>query len=333
MRRLVKNTTKYITMLIIATMVLMFSGCGKTEDDVDDSNEKAGSIEVITKGTEYEFWDVLSQGLMDGAEEFNYKLTFESPNDGKDVDTQIQLVKDAIKNDVDAIVIAPLDAMRLNKVIEKAVNKGIPVITVDSDVTTSKKTAFIGTNNENFGAVAARYLADDIGGIGEVAMVSRIKGDQVTEVRTNGFKKEIEDHYQHISIVDLVYSGGDEKVAYDETNRLIADYPDLKAIYATDERDAIGVAKAISEHNLKDKIWVVGFDYSEASSEYLLDGTIDGTMIQNPYNMGYLAVRNIVKVKRGETVKKFIDTGSTYVTKDNYNDEVTQWLLDPLGKE
>ena len=333
MRRLVKNTTKYITMLIIVTMVLMFSGCGKTEDDVDDSNEKAGSIEVITKGTEYEFWDVLSQGLMDGAEEFNYKLTFESPNDGKDVDTQIQLVKDAIKNDVDAIVIAPLDAMRLNKVIEKAVNKGIPVITVDSDVTTSKKTAFIGTNNENFGAVAARYLADDIGGIGEVAMVSRIKGDQVTEVRTNGFKKEIEDHYQHISIVDLVYSGGDEKVAYDETNRLIADYPDLKAIYATDERDAIGVAKAISEHNLKDKIWVVGFDYSEASSEYLLDGTIDGTMIQNPYNMGYLAVRNIVKVKRGETVKKFIDTGATYVTKDNYNDEGTQWLLDPLGKE
>jgi ribose transport system substrate-binding protein len=333
MRRLVKNTTKYITMLIIATMVLMFSGCGKTEDDADDSNEKAGSIEVITKGTDYEFWDVLSQGLMDGAEEFNYKLTFESPNDGKDVDAQIQLVKDAIKNDVDAIVIAPLDAMRLNKVIEKAVNKGIPVITVDSDVTTSKKTAFIGTNNENFGAVAARYLADDIGGIGEVAMVSRIKGDQITEVRTNGFKKEIEDHYQHISIVDLVYSGGDEKVAYDETNRLIADYPDLKAIYATDERDAIGVAKAISEHNLKDKIWVVGFDYSEASSEYLLDGTIDGTMIQNPYNMGYLAVRNIVKVKRGETVKKFIDTGATYVTKDNYNDEGTQWLLDPLGKE
>jgi ribose transport system substrate-binding protein len=333
MRRLVKNTTKYITMLIFVTMVLMFSGCGKTEDDAEDADKESGSIEVITKGTDYEFWDVLSQGLMDGAEEFNYKLTFESPNDGKDVDTQIQLVKDAIKNDVDAIVIAPLDAMRLNKVIEKAVNKGIPVITVDSDVTTSKKTAFIGTNNENFGAVAARYLADDIGGIGEVAMVSRIKGDQITEVRTNGFKKEIEDHYQHISIVDLVYSGGDEKVAYDETNRLIADYPDLKAIYATDERDAIGVAKAISEHNLKDRISVVGFDYSEASSEYLLDGTIDGTMIQNPYNMGYLAVRNIVKVKRGETVKKFIDTGATYVTKDNYNDEGTQWLLDPLGKE
>ncbi len=333
MRRLVKNTTKYITMLLILTMVLMSAGCGKTEDDAEDADMESGSIEVITKGTDYEFWNVLSQGLMDGAEEFNYKLTFESPNDGKDVDTQIQLVKDAIKNGADAIVIAPLDAMRLNKVIEKAVNKGIPVITIDSDVTTSKKTAFIGTNNENFGAVAARHLADDIGGMGEIAMVSRIKGDQITDVRTNGFQKEIENHYQHISIVDLVYSGGDEKVAYDEANRLIAEHPNLKAIYATDERDVIGVAKAISEHNLKDRISVVGFDYSEASSEYLLDGTIDGTMIQNPYNMGYLAVRNIVKVKRGETVKKFIDTGATYVTKDNYNDEGTQWLLDPLGKE
>ena len=332
MRRLVRLKSRIALLCVLMLGVWALAGCGADDSNIN-AKEYEGYIAAISKGTEHEFWRTMEKGLMDAGEELNYKVTFEAPKDETDIDVQISLVENAINSHADAIVLAPLDTEKLNAVVDEAVNKGIPVVTVDSDITTDSRAATVGTDNEIAGAIAARHMAEKINSSGKVAVVSHVEGAQTAITRNNGFVNEVDKNYSNMIVVDLVYSGGETEVAYEQTKELVSRYPDLKGIYATNEGAANGVAKAIAELNLMDKITIIGFDSSESENQYLIDGVIDGMMVQNPYNMGYLAVRNIVKFLNGKNIEKNINTGATYVSIDNFYDEDTQWLLYPLGKE
>lgn len=310
----------------------LLTGCGQ---GLETQNREERYIAVICKGSQHEFWKTVEQGARDAGEELDIRITFEAPEDESQIDLQIDMVEQAIENQADAIVLAPLDTERLNHVIDKAVNKGIPVLTFDSDVSTESRVATIGTNNQSAGviAIAARNAAGLINGEGKVAIVSYVEGAQTAIERKAGFINEIEEKYgNRIEVVGISYCEGDPELAKKQALEFIEKYPDLKCIYGPNEGCAVGVVAAIREKHLENRICVIGFDSSDDEIAYLADGAIDGMVVQNPYNMGYLGVRNINKVLDGKDVDEKIDTGATYVDRDNLYDEDTQWLLYPLGK-
>lgn len=319
-------------LLIMAVFVIaLTAGC---EQEAEQQSQGGRYIAVICKGSQHEFWKTVEQGARDAGEELDIRITFEAPEDESQIDVQIDMVEEAIENHADAIVLAPLDTERLNNVIEKAVNKGIPVITFDSDVSTKFRVATIGTNNESAGSIAARNAASLMDGKGKVAIVSHVKGSQTAIERNEGFINEIKEKYENqIEVVGISYCEGNPDLAKKQALEFIEKYPDLRCIYGSNEGSAVGVAAAVEEKNLEHSIFVIGFDSSDDEIDYLADGVIDGMMVQNPYNMGYLGVRNINKVLDGEDIEEKIDTGATYVNKDNLYDEDTQWLLYPLGKD
>ncbi len=310
---------------------IALSGCSQ---DRNKSEQPQRYIAVICKATKHEFWKSVEQGARDAGEEINAKITFEAPEDESEIKTQIEMVEKAIENKADAIVLAPLDTVQLNEVIEEAELEGIPVLTLDSDVESNVRVASIGTDNMIAGAIAARKAADLIGEEGEIAIISHVKGAQTALARNQGFTNEIESiNKDSMPIVDIEYSGGESKVAKQQAKEFITRYPNLKCIYATNEGSAVGAAAAVKSLGKKDDIVVIGFDSSEQEVSYLEEGYIDGMMVQNPYNMGYLGVRNINKVLNGESIEELINTGATYVDRSNLKDEDTQWLLYPMGKE
>ncbi|MCM1156988.1 MAG: ABC transporter substrate-binding protein [Bacteroidales bacterium] len=306
------------------------TGCGQ---NTGGQAEQERYVAVICKGSQHEFWKTVEQGAMDAGEELNIHVTFEAPEDESQIDVQIGMMEKAIENQSDAIVLAPLDTDRLNEVIDKAVKKGIPVLTLDSDVTTETRVATIGTDNETAGAIAARNAAELMGGEGKVAIISFVEGAQTAIARNEGFIREMEKYNGKIEIVGIAYCGGDSEVAKEQALEFIKQYPDIACIYGANEGSAVGVAAAVCEKNRQDDIIVLGFDSSDAEIAFLAEGAIDGMMVQNPYNMGYLGVRNINKVLDGKAIEERIDTGATYVNGDNLYDEDTQWLLYPLGKD
>lgn len=336
-KKKIKNSKKrrLLTGVLMSTVLfsesVALSGCSQYENKSESSDRY---IAVICKGTQHEFWKSVEQGARDAGEEINAKITFEAPEDESMIKVQIEMVEKAIENKADAIVLAPLDTVQLNDVIEEAELEGIPVLTLDSDVESNVRVASIGTDNIIAGAIAARKAADLIGEEGEIAIISHVKGAQTALARNVGFTDEIEAiNKDSMKIVDVEYSGGESKVAKQQAKELIARYPDLKCIYATNEGSAVGAAAAIKSLGLKDDIVVIGFDSSEQEIAYLEEGYIDGMMVQNPYNMGYLGVRNINKVLNGENIEELINTGATYVDRTNLKDEDTQWLLYPMGNE
>lgn len=307
------------------------TGCGKQSGD-GVKNQRY--VAVICKGSQHEFWKTVEQGAKDAGEELGIQVTFEAPEDESQIDVQIKMVENAIENGADAIVLAPLDTDLLNDVIEKAADKDIPVLTFDSDVTTKARVATIGTNNESAGAIAARNAANLMNGKGKVAIISHVEGAQTAIERNNGFIQEMQEKYsESIEIAGVEYCDGNPELAKEQAKQFIEENPDLKCIYGANEGCAVGIASAVEELGLKDKIIVIGFDSSDDEIAFLADGVIDGMMVQNPYNMGYLGVRNINKVLDGKDIEEKIDTGATYVNSENLYDEDTQWLLYPFGKD
>lgn len=317
--------------LVSALLVCGLGACGS--GDAEDMKEKR-KIAVICKGSVHEFWKTVKQGAMDAGEELGLDVTFDAPEDESQVDVQIDMVETAIANRVDAIVLAPLDVERLNASIEEAHREGIPVLTFDSDVTTPVRVATIGTDNLTAGAIAGRNAASLMGGEGKVAVISFVEGAQTAIERNAGFIEELENNYKDtIEVVGVNFCGGDAEVAKQQAYDFIKKYPDLKCIYGANEGSAVGVAAAVKELGMQDDVIVIGFDSSEQEIAYLDEGIIKGMMVQNPYNMGYLGVRNINKVLDGMKIDEKLDTGATYVSRENLYDEDTQWLLYPLGKK
>lgn len=299
----------------------------------EEQQEEERYIAVISKGSQHQFWRTVEQGARDAGEELGVKISYEAPEDETQIDVQIKMMEKAIKEKADAIVLGPLDTEKLNDVVDEAVEAGIPVITLDSDITTKSRVATIGTSNESAGAIAARNAAEQMGGKGKVAIIAHVEGSQTAIERRSGFIDELKAYEGDIEIVGTSYCDGDAGKAKEQALDYLKRYPELKCIYGANEGSAVGAAAAVRELNKQESVRVIGFDSSDEEIAYLEEGVIDGMMVQNPYNMGYLGVRNINKVLDGKEIEEKIDTGATYVNIDNLKDEDTQWLLYPLGEQ
>src|SRR5690606_24747370 len=170
-----------------------------------------------------------------------------------------------------------------------------------------------------------------IGEEGKVAIVSFVAGASTAVAREQGFINKIKE-YPNIEIINTFYSDADRNKAMTITQDILTSTPDIKGILGTNEPSVVGVSLAVEQAGFQDKVTVVGFDSSEDEIYAINNGSMLGTVVQNPYNMGYLGVKQAVKVINGEDVEKLIDTGVTYINKENLETEEVQKLLNPLGK-
>jgi ribose transport system substrate-binding protein len=312
-------------------MAFGLGGCGtKNADD-----EESYRIAVICKGSEHQFWQTARMGAEDACEELgvDVSMTFEAPEDESQIEEQVKMVQKAIDDDVDGILLAPLDTDKLNDVVEQASGQGIKIVTFDSSVNSDIISSEIGTDNYAAGAIAARNAVALIDNEKpQIAIVAHVKGAETTVGREQGFADEImELTDQQAELIPTVYADGDIARSKEAMLKLLDKYGTFDLVYATNEGSAVGVAEALEEKGMTSEIPVVGFDSSDDEIAYLKNGAIDGMVVQNPYNMGYLGIRNLYKVMRGDTVESRIVTGTTYVDKTNVADEDVEWLLYPMG--
>ncbi|MCR4646218.1 MAG: substrate-binding domain-containing protein [Oscillospiraceae bacterium] len=319
---------KFAAVMAGLMLTAALTGCS-AKQDTDQPD-----IYVICKSKD-SYWDTTRWGAVDAGEEMGLTIHYEAPDTEADIDVQIQMVQDAIAAGADAIVLAPLDTEALNGVLKDADMQGIPVLTIDSDVSYTGRAVCVSTQNLSAGAIAAREAAALVGE-GEIGVICHKADAQTAKERMGGFVTELdgnaieEDVYPDIEVVEVKYCEGDIERSKEGTKQLIEEHPDLKLVYATNQPGTVGACKAIEELGLADQITLVGFDYFDGADVYLGNGTLDGVMTQNPYNMGYLGVRYAKKLIEGKLVPSIVDTGATYVEAANLNDPDIQWLIDPI---
>jgi ribose transport system substrate-binding protein len=284
------------------------------------SQASDGKIKVIFIAMDSidEHWLKVKAGTEDKAAELgNVALTFNAPPGKVDASVQLQMVEDAITQQVDAILLAPLNRDALVPGVEKAKAAGIKVIIIDSAIGTPDYDAFFSTDNGAAARLAADELAKLINSQGKVAIVNAQAGSATTMIRENDFKDQIAKNYPNITIVGTQYSDGDKTRALNIATDFMTANPDLAGFYAANEGSTVGTGNAIAQAGKTGAIKFVGFDWSADTKALVDSDVLQATMVQNPYQMGYLGVQAAVDLVSGKTVNKDIDTGVTVATKAN----------------
>ncbi|KRE46671.1 substrate-binding domain-containing protein [Paenibacillus sp. Soil724D2] len=326
------DKTMKVRPLLFAVLVavISMSSCSKQTEETTPTEQKK-HFEVVLRSQNGDYWKTVKIGAEVAAKEFDVALDFRAPGDEADVKGQIALVEQSIGSGPDAIVLAPNSYKQLSGVVDDASIRGIPVITIDSEVESRKAKSFIGANNYEAGQLAGKQLIELAGTSGDIAIVSFMQGERNTELREQGLLEELS-KYPDVKVIDKVYSMTDYELAAQLTRNMMEKYPQLDGIVALNEISSIGVAHAIQSMDLQDKVKIITFDSTSEELELLQEGVIQATIIQNPFSIGYLGVKNAVAASNGKKVPSRVDTGIKAIDLGNMFWSDNQKLLFPFIK-
>lgn len=275
------------------------------------------------------FWLSLRSGVDVAAKEFKVNYEYWSPDVESDLDRQISLVYQAIEEKPDIIILAASDYERLSEPAKAVVEAGIPLITLDSTVNGSGGqigSCFVATDNVAAGVKAGEAMQSLLPDGKKVAVISPLIGTNSSKDRDKGVRQGLDTGTVVLPTAD---SMGSEEVAYQLAAEILKD-PDIGGIVCLNEYATVGAARAISGAGLSGTIILVGFDSAPSLNTYLEEGCLTATVIQRPFNMGYVAMANAVSIMNGNQVDPFYDTGSILVTKDTMYLEENEKLLFPF---
>ncbi|HEU0106674.1 MAG TPA: substrate-binding domain-containing protein, partial [Vicinamibacteria bacterium] len=160
-----------VTMMAAGALV----GCRAANDHPDpgaSAARKEIEIALVTKAMDSEFWLVLADGAKAAAAAHpGVKLSIVAPDREINIDQQVSILEDQTRKGVKALVVSPAGSAQILSAPEQATQRGVPVILVDTDAPFDKKVTYIGTNNRRGGQLAAKGLAEAIGGPAEVALI------------------------------------------------------------------------------------------------------------------------------------------------------------------
>ena len=295
------------------------------------------TIAVVPKGTTHEFWKSIHAGAIKAQRELadagvTIDVIWKGPLKEDDREQQVQVIENFIGRHVDGIVLAPLDNKALVAPVETAVRGKIPVVIIDSGLATSVYASFVATDNREGGRIAARNLGRLLGGKGNAIMLRYAVGSASTEEREAGFLEVMAHDFPAIKLLSTdQHAGATRDTAKRAAENLLSRYgPQLNGVFACNESSAAGMLLALRDAGLAGgKVQFVAFDSGETLNAGLLAGDVQGLVVQNPLNMGYLGVKTVVAVLRGEKVPARIDTGVGFVTKENFNDPAMADIVNP----
>ncbi len=272
---------------------------------------------IIAKGFSHQFWQAVKAGAEQAAKEDGVTITFEGPATEAEVDKQIDILNAAFAKKPAGLGFAALDTKAEDAALKQFADAKIPIVAFDSGVANDMPLSTCTTDNVNAAGAAADKLAEAIGDSGEVAAEIHDQTSATGIGRRDGFLNRLKDKHPNIKVVDVKYANDSLKAA-DDIKATIAAHPNLKGIFASNEGSAIGLAVALKETGAK--IVGVGYDSGKKQKDAIMDGTLIGSITQNPVGIGQCAVHSLSKALKGETLPKIQDTGFYWYDKSNMAD-------------
>ena len=255
----------------------------------------------------------------------NVKVDIQSPTSATSYDEQVNMIETSLGNpSIDALVLAPLQSDSASTLVA---NTDKVVIALDTDFTSDKKLAFVGTGNKDAAKSggAAAVEAAKAKGIDKptVLVVTGVQGDETHEARLAGYKEGVEEAGGEV--VEVQYCDGLAEKAATAMESVMQMYPDgIDIVLSSNDDMAMSVVKIIKDSgNAKyaDTI-VCGFDGNTSAISAIKDGSLGMDIAQLGYDMGYKAVEAAVKALEGEQVDSFIDSGSKVVDSTNCDEYI-----------
>jgi ribose transport system substrate-binding protein len=313
------------------------AGCGRSKPTGgagapgETSPAKKLTIAVIPKGTTHDFWKSVHAGAMRAATELDVNIVWDGANNEKDKEGQIKIIQSQVVNQVDGICLAPIDRTALIRPVVQAKQAGIPTVIFDSGLEdASAIVSYVATDNLNGGKIAARRMGELLGGKGNVILLRYAAGSESTEQREQGFLETLAAEFPEIKIVsENQRAGSDADEARRTAESILNAIEEVDGVFTVCEPNNKGMLVALENRQLAGKVKFVGFDSDPRFVTAMTEGKMHGLVLQDPVQMGYLAVKTLVEHLRGQKVEPRIATGEVLATPENMQTDAVKKLLEP----
>ena len=302
----------------------------------NDSANRDYTITLIPGLTTDAFYITMNAGAQAAAEALGITVNFQGAEEFNPT-LQVPVLDAVIARQPDAILIAPTDTTQLIAPLQSAVDAGIPVITVDTFIGDGQygdgagdgdfPLSYIASDNVAGGRIAARAMADAIGGEGAVYVSNVRPGISTTDQREEGFKQELADNFPDITVLETQYNDNDSSTAASQFQAVLAREPNLKGVFGANLFSAIGAANGVEAAGESDAITVIAFDAPQSIVDSISTGLVDMAIAQHPAEIGYYGVMTAYAQLTGQSVPPLIGTGFTVITADNVDDPDIQKFI------
>jgi len=269
--------------LIVATLPVL-QGCTR--------HSKSEHYYLITVNVDLPYWKTAAQGFNKAAADYNVTAEVRGP-DHFDPQAQAQEFRSVVARKPAGILVSVTDPKLLGPEIDAAIAAGIPVITMDSDGPESHRLYFIGTNNFYAGRLGGQRAAAVLNGKGNVVFFT-MPGQPNLEERLKGYK-DVFTNYPNIKIVEVFDMKGDSGLAMDKASEYLgrkgADRIDALICLQSSAGKDVGEALRRAKANGDPGRLLIAMDTDDATLQLVKDGTIDSTIGQKPYTMGFLGLK------------------------------------------
>lgn len=293
-------------------VILLITGCGRTgqgETAVTAPTPDASQpvIALVMKTLTNPFFVEMEKGARQAEEELGVTLIVKTAAQETSIEQQITIVDRLIRDQADAIVIAPGDSLELIPILKEAQDAGIVVINIDNRLNPEYSqelglvnVPFISVNNKQAAYQSAKYISDQITEPTQAIILEGIRGAQNAEDRKNGALQAFAEN-PNITIVAQETANWKIDEGYDVTRDLFNRYPEIGVIFAANDMMALGAIKYLEDSGQTD-VLVAAFDNLTEAQNALKNGRLAVTIDQQAAQQGYLGVQYAVQALKGNSL-------------------------------
>lgn len=303
---------KYSTVLLIV-LIIIFGGFLSRiieEEQKNISQVPLYHFYYIGKNSTDPYWKEIESGIRDAAVDHLVAVEYASPM-FTDFQKHYEALDIGILSKVDGIITYGYTNEEFTKLIDKSLKEKVPLVTVESDNKESNRSAFIGTSSYRLGEEAADLLVKATGGTGDILLLRKNIGTGYSldeELRIDGFTSRLRP-YRQLNIIDVEINIEALETTESVIGKALQTYPEIKAIYTPTSVETIEAAKYIVNKNIVGQVVIVGIGNSKEAIHYIKRGIIYGTVMSDPYLMGYKSVEMLIQVSENSNISVVADTG------------------------
>lgn len=330
MKKKEKNMKKIVRKLFgvaaISTFALAATACsngvqaGGSSTGAGGGGAKQLTIGFVPGIASDPFFKAMQIGAEQKAKEIGVKLLWQGASNEYSPQSQLPFVESMLTQKVDGLILVPTDPDALQPSVTKAQQLGIPVITVDTTVSDqSYLTSHITGDNVDGGKQAAKTLAQQIGGKGQVFLMLGSPTATTNQLRDKGFTEELK-NYPGIQLVGKEYANSQPAQATSAVNTILLKYPNLKGIFAVDGTSGTGTVAALRNANKVGQVKLIGYDAYENEIADLKAGVFTALVAQKPGEEAAMALQYMVdKIDKKNTdqIQKKVVLPNVVITMAN----------------
>lgn len=246
-------------------------------------------VVLISQELDNPYWRTVGHSAEEAAKQYNMDIEYTGPFRLNQAE-QAKLLDQAIAAKVDGILVQGVKGDEYANLINKAISRGIPVLTVDTDAPDSKRLTYVGTDNLESGKRLGELVVSSVGPRAEIGIIVGSREAANQQMRLDGLLSVLKQH-PGIHVASVGESNISRIQAVQTAEAMLREHPEIDVMVGTSALDGVGILQATKTLKLKDRVRIFGFDDLDETRDAIAKGEIVATVIQKPAEMGIDSVK------------------------------------------